>query len=58
MVPESKRSDGSIRKERKIKPGFTALEDVATFESKGQRLKKEAAKKYGVVPGMVLKSKK
>ncbi|MCO5573512.1 hypothetical protein L7F22_027283 [Adiantum nelumboides] len=31
IIPESRRADGSIRKERKVRPGFTPVEDVARF---------------------------
>ncbi|CAO1630736.1 unnamed protein product [Parajaminaea phylloscopi] len=31
VVPESRRADGSVRKERRVKPGFTPNEDVALF---------------------------
>ncbi|PWY97340.1 hypothetical protein BCV70DRAFT_150213, partial [Testicularia cyperi] len=31
VIPESRRADGSIRKERKVRPGFTPVEDVARF---------------------------
>lgn len=31
VIPSSRRADGSIRKERKVKPGFTPQEDVQRF---------------------------
>lgn len=34
IVPQSIRADGSIRKERKVKPGFTPTEDIAKFRSR------------------------
>ncbi|OCH93609.1 hypothetical protein OBBRIDRAFT_790133 [Obba rivulosa] len=37
VVPESRRPDGSIRKERKIRPGFTPQEDVRRFRGTRQQ---------------------
>ncbi|KAI0002967.1 hypothetical protein BJV74DRAFT_881929 [Russula compacta] len=37
VIPESRRADGSVRKERKIRPGFTPQEDVARFRSTRQQ---------------------
>ncbi|WWD18917.1 hypothetical protein CI109_103373 [Kwoniella shandongensis] len=34
VVPQSRRSDGTVRKERKIRPGFTPQEDVGLFRPK------------------------
>ncbi|KAI0028075.1 hypothetical protein K488DRAFT_28363, partial [Vararia minispora EC-137] len=36
VIPESRRADGSLRKERRIRPGFTPQEDVARFRSTRQ----------------------
>jgi len=36
VVPESRRPDGSVRKELKIRPGFTPQEDVSRFRGKRQ----------------------
>ncbi|KAF8640031.1 hypothetical protein AX17_001273 [Amanita inopinata Kibby_2008] len=36
IVPESKRSDGSVRKQLKIRPGFTPQEDVRRFRGTKQ----------------------
>ncbi|KAH6914979.1 hypothetical protein BKA70DRAFT_1419934 [Coprinopsis sp. MPI-PUGE-AT-0042] len=36
VVPESKRPDGSVRKQLKIRPGFTPQEDVQRFRGKKQ----------------------
>ncbi|PWN49238.1 hypothetical protein IE53DRAFT_388563 [Violaceomyces palustris] len=36
VIPESRRADGSIRKERKVRPGFTPAEDVTKFRSQRQ----------------------
>ncbi|PKI83322.1 hypothetical protein MVES_003039 [Malassezia vespertilionis] len=31
VVPQSVRADGSVRKERRVRPGFTPAEDIARF---------------------------
>ncbi|KZV75448.1 hypothetical protein PENSPDRAFT_600146, partial [Peniophora sp. CONT] len=36
VIPETKRADGSVRKERKIRPGFTPQEDVQRFRGTKQ----------------------
>ncbi|TFK93854.1 hypothetical protein K466DRAFT_450382, partial [Polyporus arcularius HHB13444] len=36
VIPESRRSDGTVRKERKIRPGFTPQEDVRRFRGTRQ----------------------
>ncbi|EEB93431.1 hypothetical protein MPER_07908 [Moniliophthora perniciosa FA553] len=36
VVPESKRPDGSVRKEIRIRPGFTPQEDVKRFRGTRQ----------------------
>ncbi|PFH51451.1 hypothetical protein AMATHDRAFT_74995 [Amanita thiersii Skay4041] len=36
VVPESRRPDGSIRKQRKIRPGFTPQEDIRRFRGTKQ----------------------
>ncbi|KAL0577705.1 hypothetical protein V5O48_004254 [Marasmius crinis-equi] len=36
VVPESKRADGSVRKEIRIRPGFTPQEDVKRFRGTRQ----------------------
>ncbi|KAF5369815.1 hypothetical protein D9758_001119 [Tetrapyrgos nigripes] len=36
VVPESRRPDGSVRKEIKIRPGFTPQEDVSRFRGSRQ----------------------
>ncbi|KAK1224418.1 hypothetical protein PQX77_012714 [Marasmius sp. AFHP31] len=36
VVPESRRADGSVRKEIKIRPGFTPQEDVKRFRGTRQ----------------------
>ncbi|GJJ07359.1 hypothetical protein Clacol_001561 [Clathrus columnatus] len=37
VIPESKRADGSVRKEIKIRPGFTPQEDVGRFKTSRQK---------------------
>ena len=53
IIPESLRPDGSVRKQRKIKQGFVATLDAGKYESRGEKNKKIAAKKYGKVPGLI-----
>ncbi|TBU48516.1 hypothetical protein BD309DRAFT_949618 [Dichomitus squalens] len=36
VIPESRRPDGSIRKEKKIRPGYTPQEDVRRFRGTRQ----------------------
>ncbi|ORX38681.1 hypothetical protein BD324DRAFT_621921 [Kockovaella imperatae] len=48
IVPTSKRSDGSVRKELKIRPGFTPQEDIGRFRSNRQVA---ADARKGLVPG-------
>lgn len=49
IIPESRRADGSIRKERKVRPGFTPVEDVARFvPSRVRQARAEAAAAAGV----------
>lgn len=40
IVPPSVRADGSVRKERKVKPGYTPIEDVPLFRSRRVENKK------------------
>ncbi|KIM68599.1 hypothetical protein SCLCIDRAFT_71536, partial [Scleroderma citrinum Foug A] len=37
VVPESRRADGTVRKELKIRPGFTPQEDVSRFRGSRQK---------------------
>ncbi|GFZ49336.1 hypothetical protein JCM24511_07456 [Saitozyma sp. JCM 24511] len=48
VVPSSKRSDGTVRKELKIRPGFTPQEDVGRFRTTRQQASDMAK---GVIPG-------
>ncbi|SPO30315.1 uncharacterized protein UTRI_05779 [Ustilago trichophora] len=49
VIPESRRADGSVRKERKVRPGFTPVEDVQRYRPARAREAEEARKKG--VPG-------
>ncbi|KAI0254267.1 hypothetical protein BJV78DRAFT_1121588 [Lactifluus subvellereus] len=51
VIPESRRTDGSVRKERKIRPGFTPQEDVARFRSTRQQAVDTRALPKGHIPG-------
>ncbi|CAD6884388.1 unnamed protein product [Tilletia controversa] len=48
VIPASVRPDGSVRKERRIKPGFTPQEDVTRFRSARQLA---ASNSRRIVPG-------
>ncbi|PWN28767.1 hypothetical protein BDZ90DRAFT_258848 [Jaminaea rosea] len=56
VIPESRRADGSIRKERRVKPGFTPNEDVARFRPSRLQKRDEEEERKGtagrVVPGV------
>ncbi|CBQ69752.1 conserved hypothetical protein [Sporisorium reilianum SRZ2] len=49
VIPESRRADGSIRRERKVRPGFTPVEDVVRYRSARAREAEEARKRG--IPG-------
>ncbi|KAH9050089.1 hypothetical protein EDB84DRAFT_728520 [Lactarius hengduanensis] len=51
VIPESRRADGSVRKERKVRPGFTPQEDVARFRSVRQQAVDARALPKGHIPG-------
>ncbi|TFL05754.1 hypothetical protein BDV98DRAFT_475510, partial [Pterulicium gracile] len=36
IIPQSRRADGTVRKELKVRPGFTPQEDVQRFRGKKQ----------------------
>lgn len=40
-IPGSRRPDGSYRKERKVRPGFTPLEDLQRYTTPRQRLQQQ-----------------
>jgi len=46
IVPSTKRADGTMRKELRIRPGFTPQEDVGMFRSRRQ----QAAEGRGALP--------
>jgi len=56
VIPESKRSDGSVRKEIKIKPGFTPQEDVSRFRGTKQQEMDSRALPKGHIVGWVAPS--
>ncbi|KZW03972.1 hypothetical protein EXIGLDRAFT_715992 [Exidia glandulosa HHB12029] len=50
VIPATKRPDGSVRKEIKIRPGYTPAEDVATYRStRMQQTARNALPKGSVV---------
>jgi len=51
VIPESRRADGTLRKERKIRPGFTPQEDVGRFRSVRQQAQDARVLPKGHVPG-------
>ncbi|UZJ51501.1 hypothetical protein CBS101457_000821 [Exobasidium rhododendri] len=53
IIPESRRADGSIRKERKVKPGFTPAEDIGKFRPSRVIRAEEEARQQGraKIPG-------
>ncbi|EIN10696.1 hypothetical protein PUNSTDRAFT_64750 [Punctularia strigosozonata HHB-11173 SS5] len=53
VVPESRRADGSVRKERKIRPGFTPQEDVSRFRGSRQAQMDRNALPKGHIIGWV-----
>ncbi|GAA5899595.1 hypothetical protein JCM6882_001159 [Rhodosporidiobolus microsporus] len=52
VVAASRRADGSVRKELKIRPGFTPQEDVALYRSRGAVEAERRQATRGVVPGL------
>ncbi|GAA5843246.1 hypothetical protein JCM11251_002260 [Rhodosporidiobolus azoricus] len=52
VVAQSRRADGSVRKELKIRPGFTPQEDVALYRSRGAVEAERRQAVRGVVPGL------
>ncbi|KAG6337369.1 hypothetical protein ID866_1742 [Astraeus odoratus] len=51
VVPESRRADGSMRKEIKIRPGFTPQEDVSRFRGTRQKAMDTSALPKGHIIG-------
>jgi len=53
VVPTSRRADGSVRKEVKIRPGFTPQEDVSRFRGSRQQAADHSALPKGHIIGWV-----
>jgi len=53
VVPQTKRSDGSVRKELKIRPGFTPQEDVGRFKTSRKQAAEVNALPKGHIVGWV-----
>ncbi|KAG1820259.1 uncharacterized protein BJ212DRAFT_1245840, partial [Suillus subaureus] len=51
VIPESKRSDGTVRKQLKIRPGFTPQEDVSRFRGSRQQAMDATALPKGHILG-------
>ncbi|KAL4075921.1 hypothetical protein V8B97DRAFT_2001926 [Scleroderma yunnanense] len=56
VVPESRRADGSVRKQLKIRPGYTPQEDVSRFRGVRQKTIDAAALPKGHILGWVAPS--
>ncbi|KAG1779769.1 hypothetical protein EV702DRAFT_85849 [Suillus placidus] len=56
VIPESKRSDGTLRKQLKIRPGFTPQEDVSRFRGSRQQAMDATALPKGHILGWVAPS--
>jgi len=56
VVPESRRPDGTVRKELKIRPGFTPQEDVSRFRGSRQAQADRSALPKGHILGWVAPS--
>jgi len=56
VIPESKRPDGSLRKQLKIRPGFTPQEDVSRFRGSRQQALDATALPKGHILGWVAPS--
>ncbi|KAI9574596.1 hypothetical protein HD554DRAFT_1990029, partial [Boletus coccyginus] len=56
VIPESKRPDGTVRKEIKIRPGFTPQEDVSRFRGTRQQAMDATALPKGHILGWVAPS--
>ncbi|KAH8106197.1 hypothetical protein BXZ70DRAFT_918584 [Cristinia sonorae] len=51
VIPESRRPDGTVRKQIKIRPGFTPQEDVSRFKGTRQLQKEATALPKGHIIG-------
>jgi len=56
VIPESKRLDGTLRKEKKIRPGYTPQEDVTVFRTARQQEMEARALPKGHIIGWVAPS--
>ncbi|KAG0709557.1 hypothetical protein DFH29DRAFT_2945 [Suillus ampliporus] len=56
VIPESKRSDGTVRKQLKVRPGFTPQEDVSRFRGSRQQAMDVNALPKGHILGWVAPS--
>ncbi|KAI6035305.1 hypothetical protein F5J12DRAFT_733824 [Pisolithus orientalis] len=56
VVPETRRPDGSVRKQLKIRPGFTPQEDVSRFRGTRQKAMDATALPKGHILGWVAPS--
>ncbi|KAG6378802.1 hypothetical protein JVT61DRAFT_13079 [Boletus reticuloceps] len=56
VIPESRRLDGSVRREIKIRPGFTPQEDVSRFRGTRQQAMDATALPKGHILGWVAPS--
>ncbi|KAI0346757.1 hypothetical protein BDW22DRAFT_1366747, partial [Trametopsis cervina] len=51
VIPESRRPDGTVRKEIKIRPGYTPQEDVSRFRGTRQKQMEATALPKGHIIG-------
>ncbi|KAH8118452.1 hypothetical protein DFH11DRAFT_1723356 [Phellopilus nigrolimitatus] len=56
VIPESRRPDGSVRKQLKVRPGFTPQEDVSRFRGSRQQQQDRNALPKGHILGWVAPS--
>ncbi|CAE6521222.1 unnamed protein product [Rhizoctonia solani] len=56
VVPSTRRADGTVRKEIKIRPGFTPQEDVGRFRGSRQQAADKATLPKGHIMGWVAPS--
>ncbi|WWC63155.1 uncharacterized protein I303_105755 [Kwoniella dejecticola CBS 10117] len=51
VIPQSRRKDGTVRKEQKVRPGFTPQEDVGRFRSTRQTQEDARSSSRPIIPG-------